>query len=69
VEDFEGVPLRVVLADFLAMIALDAGRPRDFDRIIRMMEAGAIDADGLQRLAERHGLSSKLRAFRSRYRK
>jgi hypothetical protein len=34
-----------------------------------MMEAGAIDADGLQRLAERHGLSSKLRAFRSRYRK
>ena len=69
VEDFEGVPLRVVRADFLAMIALDTGRPRDFDRIIRMMEAGAIDLGGLQTLAEPHGLSPKLRAFRSRYRK
>jgi hypothetical protein len=69
VEDFEGVPLRVVRADFLAMIALDSGRPKDFDRIIRMMEAGAIGLDGLQKLAERHGLSAKLRAFRSRYRK
>lgn len=69
VEDFEGVSLRVVRADYLAMIALDAGRPKDFDRIIRMMEAGAVDFDRLQVLAERHGLSSKLRAFRSRYRK
>ena len=69
VEDFEGVPLRVVRADFLAMIAPDTGRPKDFDLITRMMEAGAIGFDGLQKLADRHGLSGKLRAFRSRYRK
>jgi hypothetical protein len=68
-EDFEGVPLRVVRADFLALIALDTGRARDFDRIIRMIEAGAISLDGLQQLAERHGLSAKLKAFRSRFRK
>jgi len=67
VEDFEGVPLRVVRADFLALIALDAGRTRDFDRIVRMMEAGAISLDGLEELAERHGLSAKLRAFKSRH--
>ena len=69
VEDFEGVPLRVVRADYLAMIALDTGRTKDFDRIIRMMDAGAIGLEGLQQLAERNGLSAKLKAFRSRYRK
>ena len=61
------MPLRVVRADYLAMIALDTGRPKDFDRIIRMRDAGAISLDGLGQLADRHGLSRKLANFRSRY--
>jgi hypothetical protein len=67
VEDFEGVPIRVVRPDHLALISLQAGRGKDFTRILQMIESGSIDLDGLKPLAERHGLAAKLERFRSRF--
>jgi hypothetical protein len=67
-EDFEGVPIRVVRADYLVLIALDAGRPKDIARIMRMVEAGAVTLRGLTPLAQRFGLARKLKHFASRYR-
>jgi len=36
--DFEGEPFRVVRADYLAVIALSAGRAKDFTRILALLE-------------------------------
>src|SRR5690349_17535837 len=39
--DFEGVPVRVVAADHLAVIALSVGRAKDFARILALLESGS----------------------------
>jgi hypothetical protein len=41
IADYEGVPLRVVRADFLAAIALEAGRPKDMARILALLDPAA----------------------------
>jgi hypothetical protein len=56
VADFEGMPLRVVRADHLAVIALSAGRAKDYARILSLLESGSVATDQVARLAERHGL-------------
>jgi hypothetical protein len=65
--DFEGTPLRVVRADYLAAIALSVGRAKDFTRIPALLEAGSVSADGIAELAARHGLSAAWRRFRARF--
>ncbi len=40
VADFDGVPLRVVRADYLALIALDTGRDNDFMRVFYLLRSG-----------------------------
>ena len=39
--DFDGVPLRVVRADHLAVIALSVGRAKDWTRILSLLESEA----------------------------
>ncbi len=68
VGDFEGVPVRVIQADHLALIALDTGRHKDFMRILALVDSGAISLDALRPLADRHGLMPKLKAFRKQFR-
>jgi len=67
VAEIEGVPLRVVRADHLALIALSTGRPKDFARILAMIESGSIDLAGLEPLAAQHGLSTQLMRFKARF--
>lgn len=67
VEDFEGVPIRVVRADHLALLALQVGRGKDYTRILQLMESGSVDLRALEPLAERHGLGRALSQFRSRF--
>ena len=40
--EFEGVPLRVVTADYLAVVALSVGRAKDSTRILSLLEANAV---------------------------
>ena len=65
--EIAGVPLRVVRADYLALIALSTGRPKDYARILAMIESGAVSLTKLEPLAARHGISGQLRAFKTRF--
>ena len=65
--DFEGVPLRVVGADHLAVIALSVGRAKDYTRILALLESGSASRDSIGRLAARHGLADAWQRFISRF--
>ena len=65
--DFEGIPLRVVDADHLALIALDTGRAKDFARILALLDSGSITVESIATLADHHGLSGKWQQFQSRF--
>lgn len=65
--DFEGVPLRVVQADYLAVIALSVGRAKDFARILALLESGSVGAERVAELAAQHGLDDAWQRFRTRF--
>ena len=65
--EFEAVPLRVVRADHLAVIALSVGRAKDFARILALLEAGSVTPEGIAILAQRHGLSDAWTRFETRF--
>ena len=65
--DFEGVPLRVVRADHLAVIALSVGRSKDAARILSLLEAGAVARSRIGELAALHGLTEEWRRFEERF--
>ena len=61
--DFEGVPLRVVRAEYLAILALSVGRAKDFTRILALLESGSVSRRQIDELAARHGLADDWRRF------
>ncbi len=67
VADFEGVPFRVVRADYLAVIALSVGRAKDFARILALLESGSASRESIGSLAVRHGLGDAWSRFQSRF--
>lgn len=60
-------PLKVITADYLAVLALQTGRAKDFARIVALHEVGEIDLEHVAEIAERHGLSSEWNACRGKY--
>ena len=65
--DMHGVPLRVVRADYLAVIALSVGRAKDIARVVALREAGAATDAAIEELAARHGLSPAWKTFQERF--
>ncbi len=65
--EIEGVPIRVVRTDYLAAIALSTGRPKDFARILALLESEAVSCTEVEGLAARHGLRSDWQKFRRRF--
>ncbi len=65
--DFEGVPLRVVRADYLAVIALSVGRAKDLARVLALLESGSCDRAEIASLAQRHGLAAAWKRFEARF--
>jgi hypothetical protein len=65
--DFEGVPLRVVKAVHLAVIALSVGRAKDLARIVALLEAESITPEEIASLATKHGLGEAWRSFGARF--
>ncbi len=65
--DFEGVALRVVGADHLAVIALSVGRAKDLTRILALLESGSASRESIGCLAARHGLADAWQRFESRF--
>ena len=65
--DFEGVPLRVVGADYLAIIALGVGRPKDRLRVLALLESGGTTRTAVATLASRHGLRDAWNKFEAMF--
>jgi len=65
--DLEGTPIRVVRADYLAVIALSVGRGKDFARILALREVGAVEDDQISALAKRHGLADAWTKFLEKF--
>jgi hypothetical protein len=65
--DFEGIPLRVVRADHLAVIALSVGRAKDYARILALLESGSVSREQVARMAGRHGLANAWTRFEARF--
>ena len=65
--DFEGVPLRVVGADYLAIIALSVGRAKDRFRVLALLESGGTTRTAVATLASRHGLRDAWNKFEAMF--
>ncbi len=65
--DFEGVPLRVVRAVHLAVIALSVGRAKDLTRILALLESGSVTRLQIGDVAARYGLAEAWRRFEKRF--
>jgi len=65
--DLDGIPLRVIRADYLAVIALSVGRAKDFARLLALREAGAVTDKEISDLAMRHNLTSEWNLFKERF--
>ena len=67
IADFEGVALRVVRADHLAVIALSVGRAKDLTRILALLESGSVSRDAIKGLAARHDLADAWQRFENKF--
>jgi hypothetical protein len=65
--EIDAVSIRVVRPDYLAVIALSTGRPKDFARILSLLESGAVTREEIERLADDFGLRSEWRSFKERF--
>jgi hypothetical protein len=65
--DLDGIPLRVIRADYLAVIALSVGRAKDFARVLALREAGAVTDEEISDLAMRHNLTTEWNLFKERF--
>ena len=67
IADFDGVALRVVRADYLAVIALSVRRAKDYARILALLESLSVTREQIAQLAAEHGLSQAWQQFEARF--
>ncbi|OGV72793.1 MAG: hypothetical protein A3K19_28360 [Lentisphaerae bacterium RIFOXYB12_FULL_65_16] len=65
--DLHGVGIRVVTADYLAIIALKAGRPKDMARILALLDSESVSVEDLEKLARKYNLSEPWIRFKGRF--
>jgi hypothetical protein len=65
--DYNKTPVRVMSPEHLVAIMLDTGRPKDYARITRFLEAGLVDTKSLMDILSRHKLKTKWRDNRWRF--
>ncbi len=65
--DFEGEPVRVVLAEHLVAIMLKAGRLKDFVRAQMFFAQKSVNYDILLDIIRRHGLEKQWTDFQNRW--
>jgi hypothetical protein len=58
--DFEGIPTKVFLPEYLCCIALQTGRAKDYLRVAMFLEDEKVDAAALGALATRYELQARL---------
>lgn len=65
--DYNETPVRVMRPEHLVAIMLDTGRPKDYARITRFIEAGTVDMESLTDILSRYDLETKWRDNRWRF--
>ncbi len=65
--DLDGIAIRVVKADYLAVIALSVGRVKDFMRILALMESESVSGKEIQELAQKYNLIDQWIRFEKRF--
>lgn len=64
---YRDVEAKVVTAEYLAAIALQTGRAKDRERVIRLLDEAVIDRTVLGRILESFGLADKFKKFESQF--
>lgn len=65
--EYNQVPVRVIRAEYLVAIMLDTGRPKDYARMARFLEAEAVDMEILMGVLSRHALDEKWREKKEKF--
>jgi hypothetical protein len=65
--DVEGVPARVLTAEYLAAIALQTGRAKDKARVLQFVEADAMDRARFETIIAKHGLTPQWQKFQQQF--
>jgi len=64
---YRDVEAKVVTAEYLAAIALQTGRAKDRERVIRLLDETVIDRTVLGRILESFGLADKFKKFENQF--
>lgn len=64
---YDGLMVPVVTADYLCAIALQTGRPKDYQRVYSLIEAGCVTPAKLRQLIQTHGLQQRWNDYAHRY--
>lgn len=64
---FQGLMVPVVTADYLCAIALQTGRPKDYQRVYALISAGCVSAATLRQLIQLHHLQDRWNTYARRY--
>lgn len=64
--DFDGEPVRVILAEHLVAIMLQAGRLKDLARVQMFLSQQAVDLEILHDVITRHSLDKQWSSFQNR---
>jgi len=65
--DLDAVTVRVVKADFLAVMALKVGRVKDKTRILSLIEAKAVTEEEIANLARKYNLDKEWKQFKIKF--
>lgn len=65
--EYNQAPVRVMRAEHLVAIMLDTGRPKDYARMARFLEADVVDMEVLMDILSRHSLDEKWREKKGRF--
>lgn len=65
--DVEGVPARVLTAEYLAAVALQTGRAKDKARLLQFVESSALDKARFEAIISRHQLTDAWEKFQRQF--
>lgn len=58
-KEYEGVPVKVIKIEYLLAIMIDTNRPKDRERIGKILEEVSFDENGLKTILKRYSLQEK----------
>jgi hypothetical protein len=63
----DGLPVRVLSAEYLAALALQSGRPKDKVRVLSLLDSAGFNRNHFEGLVAKHGLEAPWRELRTEF--